>query len=86
MTNHSVSDPGAWLSEHKRKSLPREEVRQAFSEITEQQLGGGVLLFRKRPWEEDKDACHTKRCGRRCIASMNTLLHLFRPNDRQVSA
>ncbi|PCK79796.1 hypothetical protein CPT34_18160 [Rhizobium sophoriradicis] len=29
----------------KRKSLPREEVRQAFLKRTERQLGGGVLSF-----------------------------------------
>ncbi len=51
--------PQEWLRTTVRqneKSLPREEVRQAF-ENTEQQLGGGCCCSRKRPREEDKAAC-----------------------------
>jgi len=47
-----------------RKSLPREEVRQAFEKnrttagrrsaaVPQTTLGGGVLLFLRRPWEEE---------------------------------
>jgi len=52
------------------KILPREEVRQAFPKITEQQLGGGVLPFPQTPLGGGVGVCISNRRGRRCISSI----------------
>jgi hypothetical protein len=45
-----------------------------FSKRTEQQLGGGVLLFRQTPMGGGEGRLKPKLCGRRCITSMKTII------------
>jgi len=67
------------------KSLPREEVRQAFEKI-ERQLGGGVLSFRQAILGGGWSACTSKGCGRRCIASMEIIILISCSVDRHFFA
>ena len=54
----------------KRKSLPREEVRQAFRKEPNSDWEEECRCSDRRPWEEEWAVCTTKLCGRRCIASL----------------
>jgi hypothetical protein len=82
------------LVEHKsrineRKSLQREEVRQAF-EVREQQLGGEMPLFNQAPiGRRRRPPENPKLCGRRCIASLEVSLrdvfHVSKAGNRSTA-
>ena len=55
-----------------------------FSKRTEQQLGGGVLLFRQTSLGGGVGRLNSKLCGRRCVASMSSM-YLFLPPNKQTT-
>jgi len=83
---NSSSIPGFISQSPRRKSLPREEVRQAFRKEPNNGWEEKRRCSDRRPLGGGMGRLKSKLCGRRCIASMRTKVPIFAAHEIDFAA